>query len=70
VGRDYNAIERTLLVPANQPGGIPTSDLIGMCKGWAALGIQHIILSDPFNIESITPLEAIGREVIPAVAEL
>lgn len=70
VGRDYDQIERTLLVPANQPGGIAAPDLIERCRAWAELGIQHIILSDPAGLDSITPLEDIGREVIPAVAEL
>jgi hypothetical protein len=33
------------------------------------LGFQHAILNMP-NDHEITPLEALGREVIPAVAHL
>jgi F420-dependent oxidoreductase-like protein len=70
VGRDYDRIERTLLVPLNRPGGLVIPEIIDSCRQWADLGIQHIILSDPPDIEKITPLEVIGRELIPVVAEL
>jgi F420-dependent oxidoreductase-like protein len=72
VGRDYDQIERTLLLPAlpAAPGGIATSELIQGCRNWASLGFGQVILSDVPGIADITPLEVIGREVIPAVADL
>ncbi len=44
------------------------SDVIGMCRGLADVGIEHFIFNMPNDYE-ITPVEVIGREVIPAVAE-
>jgi hypothetical protein len=32
-------------------------------------GVQHLIVSFP-NVSEITPLETMGKEVIPAVADL
>ena len=70
VGRDYAEIERTALGMAMLgPGGMSTADLIGFCRGLAAIGIQQFIFSIP-NVHEITPLEIIGREVIEAVAEM
>jgi hypothetical protein len=43
--------------------------LIEELRGFAGLGIQAVLGSVP-NVYSITPLETIGRDVIPAVAEL
>jgi F420-dependent oxidoreductase-like protein len=70
IGRDYDEIERTALGMVHlTPDKMSTSDVIGMCQGLADLGIQHFIFSMPNGYE-ITPIEAIGREVIPAVADL
>ncbi|MEW5986727.1 MAG: LLM class F420-dependent oxidoreductase [Chloroflexota bacterium] len=70
VGRDYNEIERTALGQVYLgPGGMTTVDLIGQCHSLAAAGIQHFIFSLS-NDHEITPIETIGREVIPAVAGL
>jgi F420-dependent oxidoreductase-like protein len=69
IGRDYAEIERTALGMVNLgEDGMSASDLIDMCQGLAEIGIQHFIFSMP-NSHEITPLEVIGREVIPAVAE-
>jgi hypothetical protein len=43
------------------------SDLVDQCRSLADLGIQHFIFSMS-NDHEITPIETIGREVIPAVA--
>jgi F420-dependent oxidoreductase-like protein len=68
VGRDYNEIERTALNTVFiAPGQMTASDVINDCKSLADLGFQHIILGLP-NVQDITPLEIIGKEVIPAVA--
>jgi F420-dependent oxidoreductase-like protein len=69
VGRDYNEIERTTLgMVMLGSGGMSTDDLIGMCRNLADIGVQHFIFSMP-NVHDITPIETIGREVIPAVAD-
>lgn len=69
IGRDYAEIERTALgVVHLGDGGMSTTELIDMCRDLAAIGIQHFIFSMP-NSHEIAPLEAIGRTVIPAVAE-
>lgn len=68
IGRPYDQIERTVLGVVNVgEGGAAPSDLIAQCRGLAAIGIQHFIFSMP-NTHEITPIEVIGREVIPAVA--
>ncbi len=70
LGRDYNTIERTALVGLRgAPGGLDASALIAECKALAGLGFQHIIYSAVPDVETLAPLELIGREVIPAVAE-
>jgi F420-dependent oxidoreductase-like protein len=68
VGRDYAEIERTALGQVYLgPGGMSVSDLVDQCRSLADLGIQHFIFSMS-NDHEITPIETIGREVIPAVA--
>lgn len=69
VGRPYDEIERTALSQLNLGnGGMSTSEVIDMCRGLADVGIQHVIFNMPNNYE-IRHIEAIGREVIPTVAE-
>jgi len=68
VGRPYNEIERTALAQIHLgTGGMSTSEMIGFCRGLAQVGIQHFIFSMD-NDHELTPIEQIGREVIPAVA--
>jgi F420-dependent oxidoreductase-like protein len=69
ISRPYSDIERTALGMINLgTGGMSVSDVIAMCRGLADIGFQHFIFSMP-NVHEITPIEVIGREVIPAVAE-
>lgn len=68
-GRNYADIEKTALEGVNLgEGGISTSDLINRCKLLSQAGIQHLIVNMP-NVSTIKPLELIGKEVIPAIAE-
>lgn len=68
-GRDYDSIEKTCIsrfdVGAN---GARTAELIEHLRQLAGLGIQTVIGSVP-NVERITPLEIIGRDVIPAITD-
>ena len=68
-GRPFEAIERTALGTLNvvtRRGGVKRA--IRTCRELARAGIQHLILSIP-DVHEIEPLEIIGREVVPAVAE-
>lgn len=70
VGRNYDEIERTALSHVHLgEGGMSVSDVVAHCRELAEVGIQHVIFSFA-NIHEMTPLEVVGREVIPAVAEL
>ena len=69
VGRDYDEIEKTALgfVMLGE-GGMSTADVIATCQGLAQTGIETFIFSIA-NVHDLTPIETIGREVIPAVAD-
>jgi hypothetical protein len=44
-------------------------EAIEYCRSVGAAGIQHLIVSMPGDQE-ITPIELMGNEVIPALADL
>jgi F420-dependent oxidoreductase-like protein len=70
VGRPYEEIERSALGTVNLgPGGMTASDFIEQCRELAEVGIQHYIVNVP-NVHEIEPIKTIGREVIPAIADL
>jgi F420-dependent oxidoreductase-like protein len=70
VGRDYAEIEKTALDTIHlAPGQMSVSEVIDSCRTLAGLGFQHVIFNMP-NVHDITPLEIIGKEIIPAVAAL
>ena len=69
-GRDYDSIEKTVMMPFNigeKGENIPA--VLEQLRGFAALGVSevHGSLQDVWQTER---LELIGRELIPAVAEL
>ena len=69
VGRDYAEIEKTAIGSINLgAGGISSSDLIDTCRGLADIGFDTFIFSMA-NVQDITPIETVGHEVIPAIAE-
>ena len=65
VGRDYDEIEKTVMVSID-PGkdGENVEALLEQLRGFAALGVSHVHGSLP-NVESIRPLEILGEQVIP-----
>lgn len=70
VGRPYDEIERTALGTVHlAPDAMTPAQVIELCRSLSEVGIQHLIVNMP-NLYDITPLEVIGREVIPAVADL
>lgn len=61
--RPYEQIERTAMAMPSSP-----KQFIEQCRSLAQMGIQHVIVAFR-NAHELTPIEAYGREVIPAVAE-
>ena len=69
-GRNYDDIERTVLWIMNPgPNGENTGDMVVQFGRMAEAGAQTIIGSVG-GVDSIKPLEVIGRDVIPQVAKL
>jgi alkanesulfonate monooxygenase SsuD/methylene tetrahydromethanopterin reductase-like flavin-dependent oxidoreductase (luciferase family) len=70
-GRDYDTIEKTCMLRPVDVGedGSKAGELIEQLRELAALGIQTAI-GPVKDADRITPLEVLGREVIPAVADL
>ena len=70
VGRDYGAIEKTAPFGFDVgPDGSRVPELLGQLRWLASLGVQTV-LGWVVGVEEIRPIEVMGREVIPAVAEL
>lgn len=69
-GRDYEEIEKTCMFAFDVgEGGEKAGELVGHLRWLADMGIETVIGMVP-NVDEISPLEIIGREVIPAVADL
>ncbi|HEX9133281.1 MAG TPA: LLM class F420-dependent oxidoreductase [Ktedonobacteraceae bacterium] len=69
-GRDYDAIEKTCMFAFDVgEHGSRVGELIGQLRWLASMGIQTVLGVIP-HVYQITPLEIIGREIIPAVADL
>jgi F420-dependent oxidoreductase-like protein len=70
VGRDYDEIEKTSLGSVHiATGEMDAAGMIAACRELAQAGIQHAIFNLP-NVHEIKPIEIIGQEVIPAVADM
>jgi alkanesulfonate monooxygenase SsuD/methylene tetrahydromethanopterin reductase-like flavin-dependent oxidoreductase (luciferase family) len=69
-GRDYDAIEKTAPFGFD-PGadGSKVEELVGRLRWLAGMGIETVI-GWVVGVDQLTPIEVMGREVIPAVAEL
>lgn len=69
-GRDYDTITKTCIFPFDVgEDGSKAGELVETLRGFAGMGIQGVIGWVP-QVDRITPLEIIGREIIPAVADL
>jgi F420-dependent oxidoreductase-like protein len=70
VGRDYDEIEKTVMGPLD-PGadGEKIDDLVARMTQMAELGITHYHGSVP-DVAAITPLELLGKHVVPAAAQM
>lgn len=70
VGRDYDEIEKTVLWPIDVgKDGSAANQIVDRLGEYAEVGIQTVIgaLAD---VETLTPIEVMGRDVIPQVAPL
>ncbi|HXM53833.1 MAG TPA: LLM class F420-dependent oxidoreductase [Candidatus Dormibacteraeota bacterium] len=69
-GRDYGEIEKTCLFTFDVgEGGANIGKLIGRLRWLAKMGVETVIGSVP-GVDRLEPLEIIGRQLIPAVADL
>jgi F420-dependent oxidoreductase-like protein len=69
-GRDYDEIEKTCMFSFDVgERGEKTGKVLGQLRWLAGMGVQTVIGSVN-DVSRITPLEIMGREVIPAAAEL
>jgi F420-dependent oxidoreductase-like protein len=67
-GRDYDAIEKTCPWRFDVgENGEKVGELIDQLRGFARMGIQSVY-GRVVNDHTITPIEIMGREVIPAIA--
>jgi alkanesulfonate monooxygenase len=70
VGRPYDEIEKTVMLPLDVgERGENVDALRAQLQRLAALGIQEVHGWVP-RVWELTPLEIIGRELVPAAAEL
>jgi F420-dependent oxidoreductase-like protein len=69
-GRDYDAIEKTAAFGFDVgPDGSKVDEILGQLRWLAGMGIQSVF-GWVVGVDQIKPLEIMGREVIPAAAEL
>jgi alkanesulfonate monooxygenase len=70
VGRDYDEIEKTVMMPFDLGAdGAGVDGLLGRLEELAKLGVQHVH-GRLLDVEKITPLEIMGERIIPAAAAL
>jgi F420-dependent oxidoreductase-like protein len=69
-GRDYDSIEKTCAFAFDVgEDGEKVDELVGRLRWLSEMGVETVIGMVP-RVHQISPLEAIGGEVIPAVADL
>jgi len=69
-GRDYDSVEKTIMMPldiGDKGENIPA--ILERMRGFAALGVAEVHVSVP-GVSETERLELIGRELIPAMAEM
>jgi F420-dependent oxidoreductase-like protein len=69
-GRDYEEIEKTCAFAFDVgERGEKADELVGQLRWLGGMGVETVIGVVP-RVDKVTPLEIIGSEVIPAVADL
>jgi len=68
VGRDYDEIEKTVLLSMDVGAdGANVDDLLEQLRSLAGLGVTHVHARVP-DVATIRPLEILGERVIPEIA--
>jgi len=68
VGRDYDDITKTVMMPLDPgPGGEHVDAILERLRELAGLGVTHVH-GRVANVQAITPLELFGERVIPVAA--
>lgn len=67
LGRDYDAIEKTVLGTVRLDKK-SASDFAGYARAFAKVGVQHFIVNFP-DVHELAPIRAFGKDVIPALAD-
>ena len=69
VGRDYDEIEKTVMMPLDPgAGGEHVDEMLERLRGLADLGVQHVHGMVP-DVASLEPLRILGKEIVPVVAD-
>jgi alkanesulfonate monooxygenase len=70
VGRDYDEIEKTVMMPFDVGAdGEKVDGMVARLEEFAKLGVQHVH-GRLLDVEKIAPIEIMGERLIPAVASL
>ncbi len=69
VGRDYDEIEKTMIRPMGLGEGSSPDQIVQTLGEYAEAGVQTV-LGALIGVESITPIETFGRDVIPQIKNL
>lgn len=69
LGTDYDAIEKTVMFPLD-PGadGANVDTILSQLEGLSKLGVTHVHGWVP-QVASITPLDILGKQVVPVIAD-
>ncbi|HEV7206896.1 MAG TPA: LLM class F420-dependent oxidoreductase [Jatrophihabitans sp.] len=68
LGTDYDAIEKTVMMPMDVgPNGENVESILETLQRMSEVGIQHVHSSIK-DVSTITPLEIIGERIIPVAA--
>jgi alkanesulfonate monooxygenase len=69
VGRDYDEIEKTVMMPMDLgPNGENVDSVISQLRGLAELGVNYVH-SRLADVSQIKPLDILGERVVPVIAE-
>jgi F420-dependent oxidoreductase-like protein len=68
VGRPYEEVHRTALTSLPMGAGMSTRDVLGLCRAAAGAGLQELIVMVD-QVHELRHLEALGRDVVPAIAD-
>ena len=70
VGRSYDDIEKTVATYVKlAKDAQKSSEIVELCSNLADLGFEHVVFNMP-NVHEIKPLEIVGEEIIPVVADM